>query len=114
MAEQEVQTLEYKFDASNFDREVLQSEIPVLVDFYADWCGPCKMMAPTVESLASKYEGKVKVGKLNIDDELEIAQKYRVVSIPTFIFFKEGQAQATYVGGMSAEQLEDKVKQMLA
>ena len=75
--------MEYKFTSANFETEVLKSELPVLVDFFADWCGPCKMMAPIVESLAESYEGKVKVGKLNIDDEMEIAQRYRVMSIPT-------------------------------
>ena len=68
--------MEYKFTTDNFEKEVLQSELPVLVDFYADWCGPCKMMAPIVEGLAQDYDGKVKVGKLNIDDEMEIAQQY--------------------------------------
>ena len=84
--------MEYKFTSANFEEEVLNSEIPVLVDFYADWCGPCKMMAPIVESLAESFDGKVKVGKLNIDEEMDIAQKYRVMSIPTFIVFKGGQA----------------------
>ena len=83
--------MEYKFTSANFETEVLKSELPVLVDFFADWCGPCKMMAPIVESLAESYEGKVKIGKLNIDDEMEIAQRYRVMSIPTFIIFKGGQ-----------------------
>ena len=76
--------MEYKFTSANFEEEVLNSEIPVLVDFYADWCGPCKMMAPIVESLAESFDGKVKVGKLNIDEEMDIAQKYRVMSIPTY------------------------------
>ena len=83
--------MEYKFTTDNFEKEVLQSELPVLVDFYADWCGPCKMMAPIVEGLAQGYDGKVKVGKLNIDDEMEIAQQYRVMSIPTFIFSRMGK-----------------------
>ena len=92
--------MEYKFTSANFEEEVLNSEIPVLVDFYADWCGPCKMMAPIVESLAESFDGKVKVGKLNIDEEMDIAQKYRVMSIPTFIVFKGGQALETSVGAM--------------
>ena len=81
-----------KFTTENFEAEVLQSDIPVMVDFYADWCGPCKMMGPLVDKMAAKYEGKVKIGKLNIDESMEIAQKYRVVSIPTFIFFEKGEA----------------------
>ncbi len=105
--------MEYKFTSANFQDEVLKSDIPVLVDFYADWCGPCKMMAPVVKAMAEKYEGKIKVGKLNIDDELGIAQEFRVVSIPTFIIFQEGEAVETYVGAMSANEFENKIKQYL-
>lgn len=106
--------MEYKFTTANFDKEVLQSEVPVLVDFYADWCGPCKMMAPVVEELAKAYEGKVKIGKCNIDDEMEIAQKYNVMSIPTFIIFKSGEAIDTKVGAMSKDELENKINNALA
>ena len=105
--------MEYKFKSANFEEEVLNSEIPVLVDFYADWCGPCKMMAPIVESLAESFDGKVKVGKLNIDEEMDIAQKYRVMSIPTFIVFKGGQALETSVGAMSKDDLEKKLQKVL-
>ena len=105
--------MEYKFTTDNFEKEVLQSELPVLVDFYADWCGPCKMMAPIVEGLAQGYDGKVKVGKLNIDDEMEIAQLYRVMSIPTFILFKDGKAVETSVGAMSKDELESKLQKVL-
>lgn len=106
--------MEYKFTQQNFDAEVLQSDIPVLVDFYADWCGPCKMMAPVVEKLAEEFDGKVKVGKINVDEEPELAQKYRVVSIPTFLILKDGEVKETSVGAMSAAQLTEKVKQVLA
>lgn len=106
--------MEYKFTKQNFETEVLQSEIPVLVDFYADWCGPCKMMAPVVERLAGEFAGQVKVGKVNVDDEPELAQKYRVVSIPTFLILKDGVIKETCVGAMSAVQLTEKVKQVLA
>ena len=105
--------MEYKFTTDNFEKEVLQSELPVLVDFYADWCGPCKMMAPIVEGLAQGYDGKVKVGKLNIDDQMEIAQQYRVMSIPTFILFKDGKAVETSVGAMSKDELESKLQKVL-
>ena len=105
--------MEYKFTTDNFEKEVLQSELPVLVDFYADWCGPCKMMAPIVEGLAQGYDGKVKVGKLNIDDEMEIAQQYRVMSIPTFILFKDGKAVETSVGARSKDELESKLQKVL-
>ena len=105
--------MEYVFNSSNFEAEVLNSEVPVLVDFYADWCGPCKMMAPIVHQLADVYDGQMKIGKLNVDDSLDIAQKYRVMSIPTFIFFKDGQALETVVGGMSKGELESKIKEFL-
>ena len=98
----------------NFETEVLKSDIPVLVDFYADWCGPCKMMAPIVHQLAEAYAGQMKIGKLNVDQALLVAQKYRVMNIPTFIFFKGGEPIATLVGGMSKADLEAKIKQVLA
>ena len=101
------------FTTDNFETEVLQSKEPVLVDFYADWCGPCKMMAPLVGKMEEKYQGQVKIGKLNVDESMEIAQQYRVANIPTFMFFKDGQAVATYVGGMSAHDLEEKINQIL-
>lgn len=76
--------MEYTFTVANFEEEVLNSPLPVLVDFYADWCNPCKMMAPTVAKLAEAYEGKVKVGKINVDENMTIAQKYRVASNSEF------------------------------
>lgn len=106
--------MEFKFTKQNFETEVLQSKLPVLVDFYADWCGPCKMMAPVVEKLAQELDGQVKVGKINVDDEPELAQRYRVVSIPTFLILKDGEVKETCVGAMSAAQLTDKIKQILA
>ncbi len=77
--------MEYKFTEENFDAEVLKSDIPVLVDFYADWCGPCKMMMPVVEKLAETYDGKVKVGKVNSDENNQLAAKYGIMSIPSFL-----------------------------
>lgn len=105
--------MEYKFTTDNFEAEVLKSEQPVLVDFFADWCGPCKMMAPVVEKLAEELDGRVKVGKCNIDDNLLIAQKYKVTSIPTFIVFKNGQPSAVFMGAMQAQTLRDKVEQAI-
>ncbi len=101
--------MEYKFTKQNFETEVLQSDVPVLVDFYADWCGPCKMMAPVVEKLAEELAGQAKVGKINVDDEGALAQQYRVVSIPTFLIFKNGEVVDTMVGAMSAAALKDKL-----
>ena len=105
--------MEHKFTTENFDTEVLQSSTPVLVDFYADWCNPCKMMAPVVEKLAEEFDGKVKVGKCNIDENMQIAQRFRVASIPTFIVFKEGKTYSTQVGAMSASELKNIVEQAL-
>ena len=100
-----------KFTDENFEAEVLKNEGLAIVDFYADWCGPCKMMAPIVDALATEYEGTVKIGKLNVDDSMGIAQKYRVMSIPTIIFFKNGEAVDTIVGAVSKEQLVEKINQ---
>lgn len=86
-----------KLTAQNFEQEVLQSDKPVLVDFYADWCGPCKMMSPVIEEIADE-KTDAKVCKLNIDEEMEIAQKYGVMSIPTFMVFKDGEVSKRDMG----------------
>lgn len=83
---------------NNFKNEVYEAEMPVLVDFYADWCGPCKAMGPIVEDLASEYAGKVKVGKVNVDENQELAMKYSVMSIPTFLVFKGEDVVARTMG----------------
>lgn len=106
--------MEYKFTSTNFDSEVLKSDLPVLVDFYADWCNPCRMMAPVVETMAKEFEGRMKVGKCNTDENMPITQKYNIVSIPTFIIFKKGQPAVTFQGAMSADDLRDKLEQALA
>jgi len=93
------------FTKDNFEQEVLNSSVPVLVDFWAEWCTPCRMLAPTVDVIASDYEGKVKVGKLNVDEEGEISQKYGVMSIPTLILFKDGVAAEKSVGLVSKSLL---------
>lgn len=105
--------MEYKFTTENFETEVLKSEIPVLVDFYADWCGPCKMMAPLVEKMAEEYEGRIKVGKLNTDENMAIAQQYRVASIPSFMVFKGGELVTSWMGATSAADFKDKLEQVL-
>lgn len=102
------------FTTENFEAEVLQSDVPVLVDFYADWCGPCKMMGPVVEKLALAYEGKLKVGKCNVDDEMQLAQQYRISSIPAFIIFKDGKPAATFIGAMSESAMKAKIDEALA
>ncbi len=101
------------FTDGNFEEEVLNSDVPVLVDFYADWCGPCKMIAPIVEALAKDYDGKVKIGKLDVDSNGATAQKYKVMSIPTIILFKDGKAVDTLVGAVPKQQLEAKLQAIL-
>lgn len=96
-----------EFTSENFQKEVLESELPVMVDFYANWCVPCKMMAPIVGELGSEYEGKVKVGKLDVDAAGDIAAKYGIMSIPTIIVFKGGQIVKKAVGAHSKKQLEE-------
>ena len=90
---------------ADFDSQVLQSEEPVLVDFWAQWCGPCKMIAPALDELASTYAGRAKVVKVDIDQNRNIAMKYHVRSIPTLLLFKNGQVQATQIGAVGKAQL---------
>ena len=88
-----------------FEEEVIQSNLPVLVDYWAEWCGPCKMIAPILDSLTAEYAGKLKITKLNIDDNQKTPQKYGVRGIPTLMFFKNGNVEATKVGALSKSQL---------
>ncbi len=87
-----------EFTDQNFEEEVLKSEKPVLVDFWAEWCGPCRMMSPAVESIAADYAGRAKVGKLNVDQNQSVASRYNIRSIPTLLLFKNGQIQDQIVG----------------
>ncbi len=89
----------------NFESEVLESDIPVLVDFWAVWCAPCRMIAPVVEELASSYSGKIKVGKLNVDDHGDVATRFNVRGIPTLLLFHEGQVQDQMVGAGSRDSI---------
>lgn len=100
---------EVNFSDANFNEEVLKSDSPVMVDFYAPWCGPCKMMAPTVDKLAEEYSGKVKIGKLNVDESTEISSKYEIQSIPTIIFYKNGEVVDKMIGFQSEESLKQKL-----
>ena len=94
------------FTDQNFEEEVLNSQKPVLVDFWAPWCGPCQMMGPIIEELAEELEGKVVVGKLNVDENPQMAQKYGIMSIPTLLVFKNGQVVEQFVGVQPKEVLK--------
>ncbi|MBQ9700226.1 MAG: thioredoxin [Lachnospiraceae bacterium] len=91
---------------SNFDQEVLKSDMPILVDFWATWCGPCKMIAPVLSELATKHADKLKVGKVNVDENMELAQQYRVASIPTLLYFKDGELVKQTMGFMPLAEIE--------
>ena len=105
--------MEYKFTSANFETEVINSDKPVLVDFYADWCGPCKMMMPIVDKMAETYEGKIKVGKVNSDEEGDLAARYGIMSIPSFLIFKNGELVETLTGAMPSDALAAKLDSVL-
>lgn len=96
-----------------WDKEVLQANGLVMVDFWAVWCGPCRMVAPTVEELAKEYAGRVKVGKLNTDENPDVASKYKIMGIPTIMFFKDGQKVDQIVGAVPKPQLKAKIDALL-
>ena len=96
-----------EFTTANFNTEVLDSKSPVLVDFWAEWCGPCKVIAPVVEELATDYKGKIKFGKVNVDDNNMVASEYGVRSIPTLLIFKNGSVVNLIVGAVPKEKITD-------
>ncbi|MBO7450313.1 MAG: thioredoxin [Clostridiales bacterium] len=106
--------MEYRFTKENFVQEVMNSDKPVLVDFYAEWCGPCMMMSPIVEEMAQAFDGKIKVGKVNTDQEPELARQFGVMSIPSFFFIKNGKVVSAYTGGMSKSALNAKLEELIA
>ena len=106
-------SLEVEVNGNNFQKEVLESSIPVLVDFWASWCMPCRMLAPTIKKLAEENKGKLKVCKLNTDENQHIAAQYGIQGIPTLIIFKEGKEVGRSVGVMSKEKLQEKLNSIL-
>lgn len=95
--------------SENFEQEVLKSPVPVLVDFWAEWCGPCKVIGPVIAQLAEKYAGKFKVGKVNVDEQSELAEKYQILSIPTLKFFSNGSEVGEIVGAAPATTIEAEI-----
>ena len=98
---------------SNFDAEVIKSDTPVLVDFWAEWCGPCKMIAPTLEEIAKEYDGKLKIGKLDVDSNQGVSMKFGIRSIPTLLIFKNGQVVDQVIGAVPKKMLVEKISKHL-
>lgn len=102
--------MEIELTDATFESEVLNSALPVLVDFWAPWCGPCRVMAPTIDQLAKELEGKVKVAKMNVDENNKYAQQFGIMSIPTFLFFKEGKVVEQMVGIMEKDDMKSRME----
>lgn len=98
---------------SNFEKEVISSEIPVVLDFWATWCGPCKMLSPVLDELAAEYSDRARFCKVNVDDELELSARFGIASIPTLIFFKNGEILKKTVGYREKDELEETLKELL-
>ena len=104
---------EITLNESNWEEEVIKSDIPVMVDFWAEWCMPCRMISPIVEKISNEYEERIKVGKLNVDENPSIATRYRIMAIPAVLFFKDGDLVDQVVGVVPKRVLEEKVKKVL-
>ena len=103
----------FQFTDNNFDEQALNSDIPVLVDFTATWCGPCKMLSPIIDELAKEYEGKIKIGKLDTDANRNTSSKYNIMSVPTLLFIKDGKVVDTAVGVLPKAALEARLNALL-
>jgi thioredoxin 1 len=108
-----IELIKHVSDAS-FDSDVLQSDLPVLVDYWAEWCGPCKMIAPILDDVSDDYQGRMRIAKMNVDENRDIPAKFGIRGIPTLMLFKNGQLAATKVGAMSKSQLIAFIEQQLA
>jgi thioredoxin 1 len=102
--------MKVEITTENFEQEVLQSDVPVLVDFWAEWCMPCKMIAPVLDEMSEEYDGKLKIGKLNVDEQGDLAARYNVVSIPTLMVFKGGEVAGQQIGAAPRDRLEKLVE----
>jgi thioredoxin 1 len=102
-----------EFTDANFENEVLKSEQPCLVDFWAEWCGPCRMVGPVVEEIAKDYDGKLKVGKVNVDQNTQTASKYGIMSIPSLLFFKQGKVVDQIVGAVPKKHMVEKIDKIV-
>ena len=105
--------MDYTLNSQNFEEEVLKSKLPVLVDFAADWCGPCKMMSPVIDELAEEYDGRILVGKVNVDENDAICQEYGIMNIPTVLFFKNGELVNRHVGFARKPDMQQKFEAIL-
>lgn len=105
--------MELTLTDTNFEQEVLKSDIPVLVDFWAAWCGPCQMIGPVVEELAKDYDGKLKVGKMNVDENQTMPGKYNIMSIPSLLIFKGGEVVKTMIGVQSKENFKKQIDEII-
>ena len=105
---------EITLSENNFEDEVIKSDLPVLVDFWAEWCGPCKMLGPVIEEIADKYSGRAKIGKVNVDQNQALAGQYGIRSIPTLIIFKDGNIVEQTVGVQSKQKIEEMIDKYLA
>ena len=102
-----------KVTSDTFEQEVLKSELPVLLDCYADWCGPCKMMSPVVDKMAALFDGKMKFCKLNVDEDSDAVMEYKVMSIPNFLFFKNGEVVENAIGGMAPNKFQELIQKVI-
>jgi len=107
-------TKELTITDDSFEQDVLKSDVPVLVDFWAPWCAPCKIVAPIVEQLAGEYDGKIKVGKVNTDENQAVAAKYGIMSIPTLMIFKNGEPAEKIIGAQPKQAITEKIESVLA